>query len=104
HAAVKSDAGHSWTTEPDGVSTYTLLASGGAVGVRVGSALTYPFFHRAGGPAQTTRPLTDLAMNYPADGGVARTLELVFPRDIAGVEAGAEIALQYGVTGPLGFA
>src|SRR5699024_10288707 len=97
------DTGTSMPTEPDGVSTYTLLASCGAVGVLVGSVLTYPVFHRAGGPAQTTRPLTDLAMNYPADGGVARTLELVFPRDIAGVEAGAEIALQYGVTGPLGF-
>ena len=97
------DTGTSMPTEPDGVSTYTLLASCGAVGVLVGSTLTYPAFHRAGGPAQTTRPLTDLAMNYPADGGVARTLELVFPRDIAGVEAGAEIALQYGVTGPLGF-
>jgi len=97
------DTGTSMPSEPDGVSTYTLLASCGAVGVLVGSTLTYPAFHRAGGPAQTTRPLTDLAMNYPADGGVARTLELVFPRDIAGVEAGAEIALQYGVTGPLGF-
>ena len=97
------DTGTSMPSEPDGVSTYTLLASCGAVGVLVGSVLTYPVFHRAGGPAQTTRPLTDLAMNYPADGGVARTLELVFPRDIAGVEAGAEIALQYGVTGPLGF-
>src|SRR5699024_2282326 len=97
------DTGTSMPTEPDGVSTYTLLASCGAVGVLVGSVLTYPVFHRAGGPAQTTRPLTDLAMNYPADGGVARTLELVFPRDVAGGEAGAEAARQHGVSGPLGF-
>ena len=97
------DTGTTMPTEPDGVSTYTLLASCGAVGVLVGSVLTYPVFHRAGGPARTTRPLTDLAMNFPADGGVARILELVFPREIAGVEEGAQIALQYGLTGPLGF-
>lgn len=97
------DSGGWMLSEPDGVSTFTLLASSGAVGVLVGSALTYPAFHLAGGPAETTRPLTDLALNDPADGGVPRILELVFPRGIAGVEAGAEIALQYGVTGPLGF-
>lgn len=98
------DDGIGMPEEPDGVSTYTILASCGAVGVLVGSTLTYAAFHRAGGPADTTRPLTDLAMNDPADGGVPRTPELVFPRDIAGVEAGAEVALQYGVTGSLGFA
>ena len=98
------DDGIGMPTEPDGVSTYTLLASSGAVGVLVGSVLTYPAFHRAGGPAETTRPLTDLSLNTAADGGVPRILELVFPRDIAGVEAGAEVALQYGTTGPLAFA
>ena len=97
------DDGFGMPSEPDGVSTYTILASSGAVGVLVGSVLTYPAFHRAGGPAETTRPLTDLSLNTAADGGVPRILELVFPRGIAGVEAGAEIALQYGVTGPLGF-
>ena len=98
------DDGIGMPTEPDDVSTYTLLASSGAVGVLVGSVLTYPAFHRAGGPAETTRPLTDLSLNTAADGGVPRILELVFPRDIAGVEAGAEVALQYGTTGPLAFA
>ncbi|QNN82387.1 OmpA family protein [Brachybacterium sp. Z12] len=98
------DDGIGMPTEPDGVSTYTLLASSGAVGVLVGSVLTYPAFHRAGGPSETTRPLTDLSLNTAADGGVPRILELVFPRDIAGVEAGAEVALQYGTTGPLAFA
>ncbi|GAA1312922.1 OmpA family protein [Brachybacterium tyrofermentans] len=98
------DDGIGMPTEPDGVSTYTLLASSGAVGVLVGSVLTYPAFHRAGGPAETTRPLTDLSLNTAADGGVPRIIELVFPRDIAGVEAGAEVALQYGTTGPLAFA
>ena len=98
------DDGIGMPTEPDGVSTYTLLASSGAVGVLVGSVLTYPAFHRAGGPAETTRPLTDLSLNTAADGGVPRILELVFPRDIAGVEAGAEVALQCGTTGPLAFA
>ena len=97
------DSGTGMPQEPDGVSDYTLLASSGGVGVLVGSVITYPAFHRAGGEADTIRPLTDLSMNSAADGGVPRVLELVFPRDVAGVEEGAQVTLQYGVTGPLAY-
>ncbi len=97
------DSGTGMPEEPDGVSDYTLLASSGGVGVLVGSVITYPAFHRAGGPADTIRPLTDLSLNSAADGGVPRILELVYPRDVTGVEEGAQVALQYGVTSSLSF-
>lgn len=97
------DSGTGMPEEPDGVSDYTLLASSGGVGVLVGSMITYPAFHRAGGPADTIRPLTDLSLNSAADGGVPRILELVYPRNITGVAEGAQVALQYGVTSSLSF-
>src|SRR5699024_5889150 len=97
------DTGTGMPSEPDGVSDYTLLASSGAVGVLVGSVITYPALHRAGGPADTIRPLTDLSLNSAADGGVPRILELVYPRDIVGAAEGEQVALQYGGTSSLDF-
>ena len=76
----------------------TLLARGAAEIETAAEAI-----RAAGGEADTIRPLTDLSMNSAADGGVPRVLELVFPRDVAGVEEGAQVTLQYGVTGPLAY-
>lgn len=98
------DEGTDMPEEPDGVSNLALLGSCGAIGVVVGSTITYPALHGAGGPTKTVRPLTDLSLNSAADGGVPRILELVYPRDIAGVEDGAEIALQFGGTSSLDYA
>ena len=97
------DTGTGLPEEPDGVSDYTLLASCGAVGVLVGSVITYPALHRAGGQRDTIRPLTDLSLNSAADGGTPRTLELVYPRDIVGVAEGEQVVLQYGGTSSLDF-
>lgn len=98
------DSGTGMPQEPDGVSDYTLLASSGGVGVLVGSVITYPALHRAGGEGDTIRPLTDLSMNSAADGGVPRVLELVYPRDVVGVDEGAQVTLQYGGNSSLSFA
>lgn len=81
--------------EPDGVSDFTLIGSDAGAAVIVGTLVTFPVFYQAGGPEKTTRPLTGLSLNTAADGGVPRTLELVYPRDIAGVGAGKTVTLQY---------
>lgn len=67
----------------------------GGLGVLVGSVMTLPIYHAPREEGEPLVPLTDLYTVSRLDGGVHRTIELVYPRGIAGVEPGAVIALQW---------
>ena len=68
----------------------------GGIGVLTGSTLTGPAFHRRSEGGDVLSPLADLYTPSRIDGGVARVLELVYPRDISGIEPGGTVTLQYG--------
>lgn len=75
-----------------------LAHTDGGLGVVTGSTLTLPAFHLRAEDDDLV-PLSDLSTGTRIDGGLARVIELVYPRDIAGIAPGSIVAMQLGTQG-----
>lgn len=81
-------------------SGLALHETNGGIGILQGRNVTLPALHR---PVEDEnaelRPLTDLNTNARMDGGVPRTLELVFPGGMDGIAPGEVVTLQHDYSG-----
>lgn len=85
---------------PDPRDDLMLGDSHGGLAVLSGNSIVLPALHRLEeDEGASLRPMTDLNPNARLAGGVPRTLEVLYPRGIEGVESGASVTLQLGTDG-----